>query len=431
MRVARVIVAAAGVAALAGGARAQLVCGSPGKDAAIADISSVAAFAPNVFGFGFTLVNVGSAAIEVDPSRAAHPGEAANVYRLTPEGVLTHVGMSWVRHEFFALENGGVCGCAPVGGGDLGPGCQSPTSATSEAMQAQMSPRSQADPVTGFIGMPAGGSGFGVGDRRVTIAPADLDQASQYLVEVIALTPGETERMNNASWRAYAYNGTTFAPTAAAVRGQPAINALAGLGYSLAFIDAPNDGRLVVASRARELGGGMWRYDYSVFNFHSGRGAGSFGVSIPEGSTPVNVRFRDVAYFGEAYDGTDWPASVGSLDVVWSTDSFASNPDANALRWGTAYSFGFDIARSPRTGRATVGMFKPGGAGEPASFGVPVVAPRAVCPGELTGDEIVSAADLAALLGSWGANGGAADLTGDGVVNAADLAALLGGWGPC
>jgi hypothetical protein len=49
--------------------------------------------------------------------------------------------------------------------------------------------------------------------------------------------------------------------------------------------------------------------------------------------------------------------------------------------------------------------------------------------GDLNGDGIVSAADLAILLSSWGASGGPADLNGDGQVNAADLATLLAAWG--
>jgi len=47
--------------------------------------------------------------------------------------------------------------------------------------------------------------------------------------------------------------------------------------------------------------------------------------------------------------------------------------------------------------------------------------------GDLNGDGAVNAADLAVLLGQWGA-AGSADLNGDGIVDAADLAALLGAW---
>ena len=51
------------------------------------------------------------------------------------------------------------------------------------------------------------------------------------------------------------------------------------------------------------------------------------------------------------------------------------------------------------------------------------------CPGDLNGDFVVNAADLAVLLGAWGTS--AADLNGDGVVSAPDLGILLGAWGAC
>ena len=54
------------------------------------------------------------------------------------------------------------------------------------------------------------------------------------------------------------------------------------------------------------------------------------------------------------------------------------------------------------------------------------------CPADLNSDNVVDAADLAMLLGSWGPGPGApADFNGDDIVNAADLAVLLGSWGPC
>ncbi|MEY3143394.1 MAG: hypothetical protein RLY21_1887 [Planctomycetota bacterium] len=55
------------------------------------------------------------------------------------------------------------------------------------------------------------------------------------------------------------------------------------------------------------------------------------------------------------------------------------------------------------------------------------VAPAAAA-GDLDGDGIVGAADLATLLASWGTSDAAADLDGDGIVGAADLAAMLAAW---
>jgi hypothetical protein len=55
------------------------------------------------------------------------------------------------------------------------------------------------------------------------------------------------------------------------------------------------------------------------------------------------------------------------------------------------------------------------------------------CPADLTGDGVVSGADLAVLLGAWGPCSGScpADLTGDGAVGGDDLGVMLGAWGNC
>lgn len=52
------------------------------------------------------------------------------------------------------------------------------------------------------------------------------------------------------------------------------------------------------------------------------------------------------------------------------------------------------------------------------------------CAGDLDGDNVVGAADLAIVLGQWG-TAGTADMSGDGIVDAADLGLLLGAWGAC
>lgn len=60
------------------------------------------------------------------------------------------------------------------------------------------------------------------------------------------------------------------------------------------------------------------------------------------------------------------------------------------------------------------------------AFGVPA------CPGDLDLNGTVDGADLAIVLGSWGACAGCvADIDGNGVVDGGDLAVVLGSWGAC
>ena len=46
--------------------------------------------------------------------------------------------------------------------------------------------------------------------------------------------------------------------------------------------------------------------------------------------------------------------------ITWSTETFATNQNANAIRWGTLYNFRFDADQPPQTANATVGFFKTG-----------------------------------------------------------------------
>ena len=57
--------------------------------------------------------------------------------------------------------------------------------------------------------------------------------------------------------------------------------------------------------------------------------------------------------------------------------------------------------------------------------------PPPPCVGDLNGDLVVNASDLATVLGAWGTADAAADLDHDGIVAASDLAIVLGAWGPC
>ena len=49
-----------------------------------------------------------------------------------------------------------------------------------------------------------------------------------------------------------------------------------------------------------------------------------------------------------------------SKSLTWSSETFAQNPNANAIRWGTLYNFRFDSDRPPQAANATVGFFKTG-----------------------------------------------------------------------
>jgi hypothetical protein len=84
-------------------------------------------------------------------------------------------------------------------------------------------------------------------------------------------------------------------------------------------------------------------------------------VPIPAGATISKIDFHDVDYHsGEPQLGTDWSVTQLSGAIVWSTIDFATNENANALRWSTIYNFRFDANVGPSPTTATIGLFKPG-----------------------------------------------------------------------
>src|SRR5205085_486503 len=70
------------------------------------------------------------------------------------------------------------------------------------------------------------------------------------------------------------------------------------------------------------------------------------------------------------YSSTPWTTNQTSASVTWASETLATNPNANAIRWGTLYNFRFDSNRPPQTSNATVGFFKTG-----APMTVPVQGP--------------------------------------------------------
>jgi hypothetical protein len=98
-----------------------------------------------------------------------------------------------------------------------------------------------------------------------------------------------------------------------------------------------------------------------LFNVNSDRAAGSFSVPVPEAVTLSGVSFHDVNYHsGEPYDAADWTFARTGPSALWSSEDFASNPNANALRWSTTYNFRFDADAPPEEANLTIGLFKPG-----------------------------------------------------------------------
>ena len=147
------------------------------------------------------------------------------------------------------------------------------------------------------------------------------------------------------------------------------------------MVDFPGEGRFWVGSNCYQGAGNTYRYEYVVFNLNGHRSAGSFTVPVGSGAqvSGLGMSFPR-SHSGEPYDNVAWSAQFLGDRVVWSTDTFAQNPNANALRWGTTYSFWFEATNPPEVKAATLGLFRPGAEADPM---VSVCGPESGVPGPI------------------------------------------------
>jgi hypothetical protein len=371
--------------ALAGAQDANL-CDEPGEapDLVVGDLYDVARFGTTggITGFSVatTSCNLGTCWAEWDGDTNAHPVIGQNMFRLK-DGRFEQVGQSWVKHGFFALSQdfcSDSCVSDPTGT-HLGVNCSDPYSASLNGDQARLGPRSEINATTGAYPFPfstQGSTGNSI-YKRLQVHNTDLDPAlnpgASYFVEgqyVAADDALSGNAANNNSYRPVDVtgSGTSFdiSLTGSTVQHAAAVQAWAAQdpGVHGASVQVIDDGLFLVYSKATDLGGGLWNYEYAVQNLTSHRAAGSFEVPLPPGALVQNIGFHDVDYHsGEPYDGTDWTGQVvtdpaGDM-VSWSTTPFGTDPNANALRWGTLYNFRFDADVPPVTGNVSVGLFVP------------------------------------------------------------------------
>lgn len=402
------------------------------------------------YAFGSTSCNIGNEILQwqAAPSNQ-HPVIPQNLYRVK-DGGFEHIGVSWVKHGFCALQQN-LCGtCQPVSGGcpsSLGVGCSDPYTASLNGAQSDLRPRFQINPSTGYFNTSQtdpGASDPAAAEERLRVKQNDLNPTlnagAQYFAECQYIHPQDAaagNALNNASYRkvligadsstgyALSFSGTT-------VQQVPAIYAwqVVHSDVSLKTVDIAGDGRFNVASRAWEVSPGVWHYEYVVHNLNSDRAGYSFSVPVPTSVTVNNIGFaRPLYHSGEPFANDMWTGVQSGGAVTWTCpQTYAQNTNGAAIRWASAYTFRFECSAAPASaqGVGTIGLFKPG---NPTSGSAPVAVPGGPSfqPGDLNQDGAVDGADLGILLSNWGAAGG--DIDGNGSTDGADLGILLSNWG--
>jgi hypothetical protein len=345
-----------------------------GPDVIVGDLPNISRWGTDAdetaFSIGTTSCNIGDAPLDWIQNSTLHPVISQNLYRVK-NGRIEQLGMSWLKHGF-SVAAGSECGsCTDFASSYLAVGCSDPYGSSLNGSQGGLGPRSQVNAATGEFTWPKGNlPQTGSLDGRLRVFTNDinpsLNAGARYFAESMYVHPQDAvagNDNNNASYRevfvSSASGGWTIgfgAPTT--VRENPAINAWKAVhpDVRLFAVDVPNDGRIIVGMRSTPISGGF-HTEFAIENLNSHQSVRLFRAE--HGSTNIsNPGFRDVDYQFEPYSGTDWTSSIVGNHVEWSTSTFASNANANALRWNTLYSFWCDSAQLPT--RLTLGLFRSG-----------------------------------------------------------------------
>jgi hypothetical protein len=327
-----------------------------------------------------------------------HPVIPQNLYRMsggaTNNDRFEQIGQSWLKHAFTALENDSCgFGCNTSGcttGTHLCVGCSDPYSSSLNSDQTRLGSRAWVNPFTGVYPSTAnnhsGHTETGV-THRILVEAADLNTTlnlgATYFAEAQYVTPheyqwcqthaGQCNMYNNASYRQFIPTGTTsftFATAGATVRMTPAINAWTGATINTIEPEPGVDGRGFIGYKVTNPSAGVWHYEYAINNQNLDRGIQSFSVPLGPGITASNIGFHaPLNHPGIANDGTTgsagfsntaWTPVQTASSLTWSSETFAQNPNANAIRWGTLYNFRFDSNQPPMATSATIGFYKNG-----------------------------------------------------------------------
>ncbi|MBX3395661.1 MAG: PQQ-dependent sugar dehydrogenase [Phycisphaerae bacterium] len=335
----------------------------------------------DAFAVGTTSCNIGTQPLSwldngASGNETRHPVIGQNFFRLS-NGRFEHIGQSWLKHGFFALQGTACCtSCSPQNGEvALGVGCSDPYSASRNGGQSGAGPKYQVNPTTGVHQHPIANPSYsGTIARRLQVYLSDLeDPNALYFVEGQYVTADDAaagNNNNNASYRRVLISGTgndrTFVLTGATQRAQAGIRAWRDNDPAVveADVQVPNDGLYIIAAKATDLGDGYYRYEYAVQNLNSERGADSFSIPVTIGGTVRNVGFHDVPYHsGDGIgnvnrDGTDWVPSYAGNTMTWTMVNVGAN--SNALRWGTLYNFRFETNVQPANVNAVISLFAEG-----------------------------------------------------------------------
>lgn len=320
-----------------------------------------------------TSCNVGTINVAWNaPMQTTHPVIALNVYREL-DGKFEQVGWSWLKHGFLSTNSNGCGTCQHPGTGSLlGLNCSDTYGTGNNGDRTYLGPRDEVNPFTGVwtcqgswfsnfvndcIRRNPGQVTLDAVDHRIDCLDTDLGNAgARYFYEAYYITPNDINTYNNLGWReaSMSWTGTTWSINwqVSAMTQGPAINRWGDLRSTA---QPTTEGDVIVAVKTTDLGGGMWRYDYALYNHNLDRQVRTFSVPLPFGATVQNIQFRDI----DRDVNNGWTAAQNDDSLTWSTPAFGQ-AGANPLKYSSIFNFRFDTNVAPASTGTTLGLHKPG-----------------------------------------------------------------------
>jgi hypothetical protein len=310
------------------------------------------------------------------PMAEDHPTIAMALYR-SLNGRLEQVGVSWMKHGFYALSNNDCSVCQDHSDGTyLGIACSDTYGISNNSDRTYLGPRKEVNAYKGTWtctgshfsgGLPDcirrhGSTGHGPLDHRLVALDADLAlPGATYYYEGYYVVADDIDRSNNIgskictmTWNGSVWNFSTPTVDNPLVVG-PTINRFGELRSQVPV--GAGDGDVILAVQTTDLGAGRYHYEYALFNFNSDRQIRSLTIPIGADSSITNIGFHD----SDPDPTNDWQVTIENGTIRWETDTYQNNPDANALGFGLMYNFRFDSSQPPTSEPALLGVFKPGG----------------------------------------------------------------------
>jgi hypothetical protein len=314
-----------------------------------------------------------------------HPGIAMALFREL-DGRFEQVGVSWIKHGFFALSNSQCTTCQnPSNGTFLGVGCSDTYGSSNNADRFWLGPRDEWNAFAGtwtclgsyFDGTPAdcvrsvNGGGQGAVNHRLEAFDADLDNpGAQYFYEANYLVRDDQDVDNNIgsrectmSWNGFSWQFTTPGGGNPLVEGPTLLNRWGDVRTIAGLM--PHDGNVVLSATSEEISPGIWRYEYALYNWSLDRRVNSISFPVPNGTS--NHYFHDI----DNNVSNDWVVTTDSNRLTWTFEGVPMTgvKVAGPLEFGTLYNFGFTSGRPPASRNAVLGINDPGLGGELLAVG--------------------------------------------------------------